>query len=203
MAPRRWRLRRATGSEAVRGTNPPCMRKIARTAFGAKWRGPESPRATPDSALRERPGPNPALRVLQFQAAHRHPHAPACVGETGARLVSWQTLNLDRENRREIAHDRVPRFAAFGRHVNLPAGGSEIDATRLQRVNGHRVAQHVDVAVLLRQTPGERFPFISARATAIYAQLSVGRKMFRIAFNRDDIDCLRLVRVNLNGEAKV
>jgi len=43
----------------------------------------------------------------------------------------------------------------------------------VERIHGHRVAKHVDVAVLLRQPLGERLPFTAARAAAENAQLAV------------------------------
>ena len=60
--------------------------------------------------------------------------------------------------------------------VDLAAGGAEIDAAAVQRVNGHGVAQHVDVAVLLRQAAGERFPLVAAGAAAVHAELALGGK---------------------------
>ena len=42
--------------------------------------------------------------------------------------------------------------AAVGRGVDLSAGRAEVDAARIERIDGHRVAQHVHVAVALRQT---------------------------------------------------
>ena len=41
--------------------------------------------------------------------------------------------------------------AGVGRRVHLAAGGAEIDAAGVERIDGHGVAQHVDVAIALRQ----------------------------------------------------
>ena len=95
------------------------------------------------------------------------------------------------------------RVAAVGGGIDLAAGGAEIHAARFERVHGHRVAQHVDVAVLLRQALGERFPFVAARPAAIDAQLAIGREMLGVALDRDDVDGVRLVRVNLDREPEV
>src|SRR5439155_7889454 len=83
------------------------------------------------------------------------------------------------------------------------ARGSEIHAARIERVNGHRVAQHVDVAVPLRQTFSERLPLVSACPTAVYAQLSLGWIVLRIALDRDNVDGVRLVRVHVNWKPEV
>ena len=105
--------------------------------------------------------------------------------------------------RRQIAHDGVPRVAAVGRAIDLAAGRAEIDAARVERIDGHRVAQHVHVAILLRQAFGERFPFVAARLAAIHAQLAVRRKMLGIALDGHDVDGFRFVRVNVNRETEV
>ena len=59
---------------------------------------------------------------------------------------------------------------------NLPAGRAEVDAARIERVDRHRVAQHVDVAVLLREAVGERLPLVPAGAAAEDASLPSGGK---------------------------
>ena len=82
------------------------------------------------------------------------------------------------KHRRQIPHDRVPIIAAVGRAVHLAAGGAEIDAALVERVDGHRVAQDVHVAVFLRQAVGERFPFVAAGLAAVDAQLAFVRVVF-------------------------
>ena len=77
--------------------------------------------------------------------------APASADGSGGRLGSWQCLDLDGQHGREVADDGGPAIAGIGRRVHLAAGGAEIHAARIERVDGHRVAQHVDVAVALRQ----------------------------------------------------
>ena len=62
-----------------------------------------------------------------------------------------------------------------GETVDLAAGGAEVDAARIERVDGHRVAQDVDVAVSLRQAFGERLPLVAAGAAAVDAELAFGR----------------------------
>src|SRR5713101_6661483 len=171
--------------------------------FVAACRGRGSSRAAPDSVLRLRRAPSQSWRDFRPRAALRFPPAPAFANETGARHESWQSLDLDRQDRREVAHDGIPRVAAIGGGINLSAGGAEINAARFERVNGHRVAQHVHVTILLWQTFREWFPFISAGAAAIHAQLAVRRKMFGVALDGDDEDRFRFVRVNVNREAEV
>ena len=98
---------------------------------------------------------------------------------------------------------RCPAVPSVGRSVHLPAGGAEVQAAGIERVDGHRVAQHVDVAVALRQTLRQRLPLVAARAAAVHAQLALGRIVFRVARDRDDVDGVRLVRVHLDREAEV
>src|SRR5208337_3335951 len=69
--------------------------------------------------------------------------------------LSFQRLHLDGINRRQVAHDGVPRIAAVGRAINLAARRAEIYTARVKRIHGHRVAQHVDVTIFLRQAVRE------------------------------------------------
>ena len=54
----------------------------------------------------------------------------------------------------------------------LAAGGAKIDTALVQRVHGHGVAQHVDVAVFLRQALGEWLPLVAAGLAAEDPQLA-------------------------------
>ena len=102
-----------------------------------------------------------------------------------------------------MAHDWIPRIAAIGRCVNLTSGGAEIDAAGIERIDRHGVAQHVHVAIALRQTFSEFFPFVAAGAAAIDAQFAVGREMFGVALDRDDVNGFRFVRMNVNRESEI
>src|SRR5262249_23722670 len=77
---------------------------------------------------------------------------------------SRQSLHLPGQPGGKGADDWPPAVAGVGRGVHLAAGGAEIDAALVERIGGHRVAQDVYVAVLLRQALRERLPFVSARA---------------------------------------
>src|SRR5258707_7219984 len=88
---------------------------------------------------------------------------------------------------RSVADNRGPVVARVARRIHLTAGGPEIHAAGVERIDGHRVAQHVHVAVALRQTTGERLPLVPARTAAIHAQLAVLRIVFRVAFDRHDV----------------
>src|SRR5256885_2149525 len=90
-----------------------------------------------------------------------------------------------------------------GRCIYRPAGGAEIHATLIEGVDGHGIAQNVYVAVVLRQTFGKRFPLVPARATAVHAQLAIGREVLPVAFDGDHVDSLRLVRVYVDHEPEV
>src|SRR5262245_10112886 len=117
--------------------------------------------------------------------------------------ISFKRLHLDGQYRRKIAHDGVPRIAAVRRTINLTARRSEINAAFIEGIHGHRVAQHIHVAILLRQTLRQRFPFVTACLAAIHAQLSVERKMLGVALDGHNVNGLWLVRVNVNREAEV
>ena len=116
---------------------------------------------------------------------------------------SRQDLRFDGENSGEIVDDGGPIVAAVGRAINLAAGGAEIDAAWVEVIDGHGVAEDVHVAILLRQTFGERFPFVAAGATAPHLELAVDRKMFGIALDWDDVDGFRFVGVYVDREAEI
>ena len=97
-----------------------------------------------------------------------------------------------------MGDNRGPAVAGIGRGVDLAAGGAEVNAARIERVDRHRVAQHVDVAVGLGQALCERLPLVAARPAAIDLQLAVKRIVLRIALDRDDVNGFRLMRVNVD-----
>ena len=112
-----------------------------------------------DRALRD--------RTRRPRAAPRRRPAPASADAPGGPPgSSCQRLNFDRKHGRKIADDRSPAVSGIGRRVHLPARGAEVHAARIERIDRHRVAQHVDVAVALRQTFGERLPLVSAGPAA-------------------------------------
>jgi hypothetical protein len=63
---------------------------------------------------------------------------------------SWQGLDLDGINGREVADYGRPSVTGIGRAVDLTSGGAEIDAALIEGVDRHGVAEDVDVAVFLR-----------------------------------------------------
>ena len=100
-------------------------------------------------------------------------------------------------------HDGLPTVSGIGGAINLPARGAEIDAAFFQRVDGHGVAQHVDVAIFLRQALGQRLPFVSTGAAAIHTQLSFMHVMLAVALDGNDVNSFRFVRVDVDDEAEV
>src|SRR5438034_8218333 len=114
-----------------------------------------------------------------------------------------QSLRFDGIHRREIADDGRPAIAAIGRPVHLPAGGAEIYSARIECIDGRCVAQDVDIAILLRQTFGERLPVVAARLAAVDAQLAIRHKVLRVALDREDEHRIRLVGVNLDGKPEI
>src|SRR6185369_16366590 len=98
----------------------------------------------------------------------------------------------------KIANDRRPRVSTINRAIYLSASRAKVHATRIKRIDSHRIAQHVYITVRLRQTIRKRLPFVAARATAIDTQLSVRRIVLAIALDWHDVDRLRLVRVHVD-----
>src|SRR5205809_8065867 len=104
--------------------------------------------------------------------------------KSGFAISLASRLHFDRQNSWKIAHDCIPRITTVGRRVNLTSSCSEVDATGIERIDRHGVAQHIYVAIPLRQTFGEFFPFVTAAAAAIDAQFAIGREMFGVALDR-------------------
>src|SRR5256885_1702808 len=127
----------------------------------------------------------------------------AAADSSAARPGSLQRLHLHRENAREVAHDSVPAASVIRGRVHLAAASAEVDAARIETVDRHRVAQDVDVAVLLRQALRQRFPFVATGLAAVDAQLAVGHEVVRVARDRQHVHRLRLVRVDVDYEAKI
>src|SRR3954463_3600295 len=100
-------------------------------------------------------------------------------------------------------HDGRPMIAGIGRGIDLASGGAEVDAAGIERVNGHRIAEHVNVAILLREAVGEGFPLVAAGATPIDAELTIEREMLAIALNGDDVDGFGFVGVDVDDETEV
>src|SRR5205085_12003924 len=82
-------------------------------------------------------------------------------------------------------------------------GGGEGDGRRGGGVGGDGVAEHVEVAIALRQAVGERLPRIAGAAAAEGPQLGVGREVLAITLDGDDVDGFRLVGVHVDDEAEV
>src|SRR5262245_24518311 len=110
-----------------------------------------------------------------------------------ARLESWNHLDFNRQHRRKIPDNWSPTVSSVRRCVHLPAGRAEIHAARVQRVDGHRIAQHVHVAVALRQALSERLPLVSTSSAAVHTQFSVVNEVLAVALYGNDVDGLRLV----------
>ncbi len=112
----------------------------------------------------------------------------------GTRVVLLgEGLGFDAEDGGQIVDDGLPGVAAIRRAVDLAAGGAEVDAAVVQRIDGHGVAEHVDVAVLLGQAGSEGFPFVAAGFAAKDLQGAVDGKVVRVGFDGDDVEGFGLV----------
>src|SRR5208282_1077065 len=119
------------------------------------------------------------------------------------RFRSPNRLYLHREHGRQIPHDWIPAISGIGGGVDLSAAGAEVYAALVERVDGHGVAQDVDVAVALRQAFSERLPFVAAGAAAEDAQLALVHVVLGVALDGNNIDGLGFVGVNVDDEAEV
>src|SRR5207245_5256628 len=113
------------------------------------WGSWSRARRAPTAAWPGRSGRAPLLR----------PPAPTSAGARGAPRGSSQGLHLDGDDRGEIANDRGPVVTGVRRGIDLPSGGTEIHAARVERLDRHRVAPHVNVAIALWQRHSELIPF--------------------------------------------
>src|SRR6476469_624495 len=121
----------------------------------------------------------------------------------GGGTPSWKRLRLHRDHRGKVPHDGLPPVARARGGVDLPAGGAEIDAARIERIDRHGVAQHVHVTVVLGQAVGERLPLLPAGAAAVHPEPPVGRIVLGVALDRHHVDRLGLVGVHVDGESEV
>src|SRR5206468_1718735 len=118
---------------------------------------------------------NQRWRVRQAARAAPAPQPPAIAPMTRNGSTPAATASGSGAYGRKIAYDGCPAVPGVRREVHLPAGGAEVHAALVERVDGHRVAQHVDVAVALRQAFREPLPLVAAGAAAVHAQLPLGR----------------------------
>ena len=55
----------------------------------------------------------------------------------------------------------------------------------------------------MRQTSGQSLPFVAARPAAVDAQLAIVDEMLRVTLDRNNVNGLRLVRVDVDHESEV
>src|SRR5262249_37830457 len=202
-ARRQSRPRRAAARPVIRATGPARTRRSARTPGAAVSPGRESSRGASDSAPPAHPGPSAAWPDPRRRASARRPRGPACADDgEGRDERSWQRLDFDRDDVGQMLPERDSVVARLGRAVHPTTGRPEVDPARVERVDGHRVAEHVDVAVALRQPSCERLPLVATGPAAVHAQLAVGRIVLGVALDRDDVDRLGLVRVHVDRESE-
>ena len=78
----------------------------------------------------------------------------------------------------------------------MAAGGAEINAAIIESIDGHGIAQDVDIAILLRETLGERLPLVASGAAAVNAQLAFVDVVLAVALDGDYLNCLGQVGVH-------
>lgn len=99
--------------------------------------------------------------------------------------------------------DRVPVVAAIRRAIHFATSGAKVDPAAIATVYGHRLAENVDVAVLLWEAVGECLPIVATRSAAINPQLSIGNEVLGVAFDRNDVNRFGFVRVYVNRKSEV
>src|SRR5258708_17242457 len=87
--------------------------------------------------------------------------------------------------------------------IYMATASAKLHAAGIERVDRHRVAKDVDVAIARRKALGERFPLVAAGLAAINAELALGNEVFAVALDRRDVDRFRLVGVHINHEAEI
>ena len=73
----------------------------------------------------------------------------------------------------------------------------------VEGVDGHGVAEDVDVAVFLREAFGEGLPLVAAGFAAEDLELAVEGEVLGVGFDGDDVDGVGLVGVDVDGEAEI
>src|SRR5262249_36962404 len=114
-----------------------------------------------------------------------------------------QCLNLHREDRGQISNNRSPRVSCVRGPIDLSTSCAEVNAAFVERIDRHRIPQHIYIAVGLRKTLRKRLPIIAASPAPGYRQLAVKREMLRIALDGNYVNRLRLVCVNVDHKAEV
>src|SRR5579864_1822463 len=95
--------------------------------------------------------------------------------------ISPNRLHFHAQHRWQIAHDWIPAVPGVGGAIDLAAGGAKINSAFVERVHSHGVAQHVNIAVRLRQAFSERLPLVASSLAAINPQLAFVHVMLAIA----------------------
>src|SRR5690349_10433569 len=86
----------------------------------------------------------------------------SAAGSVTATRLSVDNQRLHRTYRRQMLGDAVPAVALIGAGVQRAGAGAEIDPGGLQPIGRHRLTQHAEEGVLLRQTVAQRPPAFSA-----------------------------------------
>src|SRR5262245_10256438 len=123
----------------------------------------------------------PASAGRRRRRALRRRRAQASADAPEGQRESSQGLYLDRQHWRKVTNDWRPVVTRVLRRVHLTTRRPEIDTARVERIDPHRVAEYVHVAIPLRQTFRERLPFAASGPAAVHTQLTVERVVLRIA----------------------
>src|SRR6185437_6071863 len=104
---------------------------------------------------------------------------------------------------RQVLRDAAPAIALVGAGEEGAAAGPEIDACRRQPVGRHRLAQHAEEGILLRQPLAQRLPAGAAVAGPPYRGLALGDVAARrIAVERQEKERRRVARMGRRREAE-
>ena len=110
---------------------------------------------------------------------------------------------LDREDGRQVLRDAGPALALVGAGEQAAGVGAEIDPGRLQRVGRHRLAQHGEVGVPLRQAVAQVPPAPPGVPGAPDRGAGLGRVAAgRIAVERQEEQRVRVAGMGGGGKAE-
>ena len=99
--------------------------------------------------------------------------------------------------------DRRPIVATVGRNIDLTTSRAEIYAARVAGVDCHSLAEHVDIAMLLRKAAGQSYSLVSTCPASVHTQLAVYWDMFAVAQDWHHVYGFWLVGVDVDRKSEV
>src|SRR5579859_1390155 len=165
----------------------------------------------PAAKERKRPGRTKVTGILPFPPdsalfTRRPPLAGdglLSVPRRATDPVSPNNGALHANHGRQAIQNLLPGLSFVGRTVQLSAARAEVDASRVERVGRHGIAQDGFKSSFLRQAARQRFPGFACVARAIDAQAAFGSAAELVGLYRHDVDAVGIARVSDHRKTKV